>query len=320
MTMAFSNDYILDSERIVDVKQHEDYLFCPICRNPLWKPVSCKTCEKSFCKRCIDEWLRSQNAVQKRCPSSNCLYIEKRCSPLLNSLLSRVLARCQYSNFGCQQIVLYDSLVKHEDECEYRAGKCRGCKKELLEKDVKLHEQNCEQILIHCELCHCNIKQSTLKLHFIECSKKQLKLVKNDLTRELKKNETELRQTITSMDNDNRTTLKKFESDMKVLENTISWTHSTLLARLDTVGNQLELLHESNTFSLQEIDNINSSIKALEEQIKWNKATFATLEYKYNQQEQAKNDIQSKLLEMQERIDMLQNQQKQSKAIHESLR
>ncbi|CAF1315277.1 unnamed protein product [Didymodactylos carnosus] len=284
-----TDDYSLDEERIVDIKQHEDYLYCSICRNPLWKPVSCKACEKTFCRQCIQQWLSQKDC--NRCPF-NCKYEEKRCSPLLNSLLSKVRVICQYKDFGCQQIILYESLEKHEMECDYQTEQCHGCKKELLMKDLKQHEEYCDQILVHCDLCHCNIKQPQMKCHVVDCFKKQLKLARTDLTRLMEKYENENKSALktihqttqrlqeqyrilnSSIVNDTnelncdlvkvKSTLAEFQASIKILQNT-SHAQSMLLSKFTTIGSEVETSIKTNDNRFQAVDQrINETIQSID--------------------------------------------------------
>jgi hypothetical protein len=65
----------IDRNRIVNGDLVPDEYFCPICRNLLWKPRSCSTCQHLFCEKCIQTWIEN-SASGKRCP------------PYIQSLLS----------------------------------------------------------------------------------------------------------------------------------------------------------------------------------------------------------------------------------------
>ena len=151
----------LDPERINNRKgeydSNADLLTCMICQNILWKPVSCKNCENSFCSRCIETWIEKQgNRSQKQCPF-DCSYEQKRAPPVLNNLLSKLQIICSYAPRGCRQILSYDQLDAHENSCEYERTPCSICnllvsnrptaeKHNIRQCFQKIHKENPDQI------------------------------------------------------------------------------------------------------------------------------------------------------------------------------
>jgi hypothetical protein len=45
----------------------------------------------------------------------------------LNNLLSKLQIYCAYAPNGCQDVVLYDALEKHEETCQYERTPCQIC-------------------------------------------------------------------------------------------------------------------------------------------------------------------------------------------------
>ncbi len=120
-------------------------LLCCICQNVLWKPVACSTCENAFCASCIRTWTNKQNSFgQATCPF-HCRFQEKRAPPILNNLLSKLQIYCAYAPNGCQEVVLYDALEKHEETCQYERTPCRIC-----ETPVSHRDQNNKHDLRQC--------------------------------------------------------------------------------------------------------------------------------------------------------------------------
>jgi len=116
----------------------EDLIVCPICTNILWKPITCKTCENSFCLKCIRLWL---NQKANQCPF-NCHFQERKCLGILLKLLSKLKLSCENKINGCQISIDYEALEKHQlNECQFRFIKCLNCFKEILSKDFHIHQK-----------------------------------------------------------------------------------------------------------------------------------------------------------------------------------
>ncbi len=128
----------LEPNRICNNNRYSEVgseLLCCICQNVLWKPVACSTCENSFCADCMRTWTNKQNSSkQVTCPF-NCAFREKRAPPILNSLLSKLQIYCAYAPNGCDEVLSYDGLEKHEQECQYERTPCQICKKPVSHRD-----------------------------------------------------------------------------------------------------------------------------------------------------------------------------------------
>ncbi|CAF1214819.1 unnamed protein product [Adineta steineri] len=127
----------LDSSRIYVDGQYSGLgseLICSICHNVLWKPVACSTCENAFCVKCIRSWTDKQIDYRATCPF-NCVFKEKRVPPILNSLLSKLQFYCAYASNGCEQLLPYDALEKHEETCSYERIPCGICEKPISNRD-----------------------------------------------------------------------------------------------------------------------------------------------------------------------------------------
>jgi hypothetical protein len=78
-----------------------DYLDCSICRDLLWKPIACQTCETPFCSACIHQWLLNNPIT---CPNRCETYNERKCPPFIAKLLSQLQIACFYKSNGCKQV------------------------------------------------------------------------------------------------------------------------------------------------------------------------------------------------------------------------
>ncbi|CAF1253398.1 unnamed protein product [Didymodactylos carnosus] len=119
-----------------------------ICKNILWNPASRKAYENSFCSHCIKTWLGKKNICL-----FNCVFEERKPPAILMRFLSKLKFICRYKTIGCNEILLYDTLEKHERECEYQPVQCQGCKQNISKKNINEHKQQCEEIKIHCSEC-----------------------------------------------------------------------------------------------------------------------------------------------------------------------
>ena len=75
------------------------------------------------------------------------------------ALLCKFKIQCENKQNGCNEVLLYESFEKHQEQCEYQMKTCRGCQKNRLKKDLNQHEQNCGEIQIGCKRCSLVYKQ-----------------------------------------------------------------------------------------------------------------------------------------------------------------
>jgi high mobility group protein B1 len=137
--------------------------------------VSCEECGSYFCLQCINSWLDCSN---KKC-INRCEFKEKRASPVINRLLSKLKFYC--CNNGCVVETFYDDLEHHEKSCEYEKEICQGCKQSFLRKDLLEHTENCELIKKLCEKCQTVMKNLEYSQHkFGLCIEKQVEFLSQE--------------------------------------------------------------------------------------------------------------------------------------------
>lgn len=156
----------------------DDYISCPICCNVLWKPIACQTCENAFCKKCIRLWLKDN---PHKCPFQ-CRFQERKPSPILLKILSKLQLACRHKMNGCSAVCLYEALEKHEQqECGYRLIQCPVCSKEMLQKDVESHAaEDCPSKEVTCLKCGSAYQQRDGHTEE-ECIHAQVKLLEEKL-------------------------------------------------------------------------------------------------------------------------------------------
>ncbi|CAF0732411.1 unnamed protein product [Adineta steineri] len=168
----------ISSERIHgSTSVNVDYLECSICRDLLWKPIACQECETPFCSTCMDRWLDNGSIT---CPTRCETYIERKCPPFITKVLSRLQIICFYQTNGCQEILPYEALDKHEISCGYQFTKCPGCQLEMLKKDFLHHKESCELFPMTCKDCKFIYKRNEATTKHTEniCLRKQLERLK----------------------------------------------------------------------------------------------------------------------------------------------
>jgi hypothetical protein len=151
-----------------------DHLECSICLGLLWKPIACQTCQNLFCSACINQWLVKNPS---KCPNRCETYTERKCPPLVAKLLAQLQITCIYQLTGCNEILAYEALDKHQIECDYQLKKCPGCESEMLQKDLSNHMETCEFFEWICNDCKVMYKRSeaTTKHTKIICLRERLR-------------------------------------------------------------------------------------------------------------------------------------------------
>lgn len=105
--MALSQSSSSLSDRIENAHPGQTNLLeCPICKDILWKPVACQSCETPFCVLCIKRWLFSNS----KCPCGCEQFIERKCPRSINILLSDLQIACCYKPNGCNQVLLIQRI------------------------------------------------------------------------------------------------------------------------------------------------------------------------------------------------------------------
>jgi len=118
-------------------KENTDDLICPICFYIYRNPISCsdKKNSHSFCKECIDNYLKDNNNT---CPTCK-LNFEYKIKNEINNELNKLKFQCMFKNKGCNEIKSYSEYLNHINECKYFIGEyeCKIKKFNYNKKDLK---------------------------------------------------------------------------------------------------------------------------------------------------------------------------------------
>ncbi|CAF2931588.1 unnamed protein product [Rotaria sp. Silwood2] len=155
------------------------HLECSICHELVWKPVACQSCETPFCSTCIHQWLIKH---PNQCPSRCQTYTERKCPPFIAKLLSQLQIACFYQSSGCNQVISYEGLDKHEIECDFQSQECTGCQSQILKKDFDNHMSNCPSIELTCQDCKLVYRRGDADRKHTEniCLREQLRQLRDE--------------------------------------------------------------------------------------------------------------------------------------------
>ena len=170
--------YCINSYNKDDVIGNKNDIFdliCPICYNILKNPKRCslKPNSHSFCKECIDKYLKQSD----NCPICKG-YFEYKPNFEMEKVLRKIYFKCLYYKEGCTKILKYSEYFNHIDECQYKhiIYECKVEKFNYLKnnfvkcdfrgdiKAIEKHFKNCAFLKFKCIFCNDNI----LKINFRE--------------------------------------------------------------------------------------------------------------------------------------------------------
>lgn len=115
----------MSSDKLAVQTENIDLVKCPICMHIYYSPIACGNCLNHYCKLCIREWLKRNPGKCPLCKN----YREMRCVPMLKNMLDKLSFFCCNKESGCEEILNYESVSKHEDKCEFKIEVCSiyGC-------------------------------------------------------------------------------------------------------------------------------------------------------------------------------------------------
>ena len=165
-----------NSDNLID-KHNNENLICAICLNVLKNPISCsdKNNCHSFCKECIDEYLKESN----NCPTCKENFEYKK-NYLLNNKLVKLNFNCAFKNEGCNSIIPYSDYLNHINNCKYNDDSTYECTimkynynyKEFKKcgytgnkVDIENHFKLCAYIKCNCLFCNKFVLQMNLEEH-----------------------------------------------------------------------------------------------------------------------------------------------------------
>lgn len=173
----------LDPERVTGGSPSSE-LLCSICHSVFWKPIACTACENAFCAGCIRMWItKIDSNCQETCPF-HCTFKERKASPLLNTLLSKLKIYCAYRNNGCQEICNYDNLENHEQICQFEHVPCSVCRMRISQRESIDNKHDIRQCFSHVQQVHTDKQvqaQLIMLLNIIDKQNERIKMLEDRL-------------------------------------------------------------------------------------------------------------------------------------------
>ena len=166
-----------DKSRIVGLDQDQlEHFVCGICEDVLNDPIVTQCCRQSYCRQCIDEWLKDGMT----CPndSSAIAMGELREVPsFVVNFINKLRIKCKSYKKGCDVVVNIEDYVEHCENCIYSYCNICGCK-------APRHDHVCIDFLIDDninlmeELDRCKNEITSLKTYNERLSR-NLKILKS---------------------------------------------------------------------------------------------------------------------------------------------
>ena len=132
---VISNINYYDREYVIEKNINILDLICPICYYILKEPRFCSSNNNShsFCKECIDKYLKSNN----NCPIYKNKFENINKSEIENQL-HKLEFKCLFFKEGCTQIINYSKYFNHIYTCKYNnlIYKCQIDKYNYLKKRI----------------------------------------------------------------------------------------------------------------------------------------------------------------------------------------
>ena len=157
--------------RLIDLEKQENLLpilKCKICLNILLNPYDCSKCGNTFCFNCINK-LKQLN---KNCPFGCVDYEISPSSFAIKKFLEQLKFSCANKDNGCNEIINYNNLENHDNNCKFREIICPNiqCGKKIQWNLLKNHLQNeCEFSLFECQSCGIKLTRKELLEHSKIC-------------------------------------------------------------------------------------------------------------------------------------------------------
>ena len=152
-----------DKSRIVGLDQDQlEHFLCGICENVLNDPIVTQCCRQSYCRQCIEEWLKDGMI----CPNDNHA-IEMGDSiqvpRFVVNFINELRIKCKSYKKGCDHVVNIENYDEHWENCKFRCCDICGCK-DPDHQHVCLDHVITENIKLKEELNKCKDEMITQKI------------------------------------------------------------------------------------------------------------------------------------------------------------
>ena len=245
--------------RLIDEDNHKNFfelIKCKICFNILKNPYDCTICGNTFCHNCINQLL-IQN---KKCPFTCVNFKIKPSSYYITSYLNKLQFSCLNKENGCDEIISYNNIDKHDQECKYFYTKCPNiqCGKKMKWTLLENHLKNeCEYSVLNCTYCSKELCRYEYDEHIKNCNEIRASINNNIENIDSKVNEFE--NLISSLPDLKEVSLVSF---LKILLYQVNLNNKVINSKFDSLKKEIEGIHKDiNDINKQLISNsINLSL------------------------------------------------------------
>ena len=146
--------YYLDPDHVIlrEGEQIDSVLLCSICQGILINPQECRSCQRSYCFSCINEWRTRSTHCPNLCKKP--LYVQAHL--IIRNLLDKLIFRCR--NDACHEKLSYTAKIKREHEI--------NC---IIDDSTSILNLNRGQIEISCTFCDTKFPLKEIKDHEAAC-------------------------------------------------------------------------------------------------------------------------------------------------------
>lgn len=158
-----------------------DALYCAICKNPFYRPVTTIACGHTFCFSCLDTYLTTKQARDEApCPMCRSTLrftpsahaplaeqVSNPCNRIIDDLLGQAVVKCPNKGGLCGWEGFRSLAEKHvRDECDYTLVPCAeiDCLQKMSRGSAYLLK-GCLHRKEQCAYCHLSIDMSRLYEH-----------------------------------------------------------------------------------------------------------------------------------------------------------
>eukprot|EP00347_Sterkiella_histriomuscorum_P024278 403331685 len=131
---------VLDVDRVnnkEELKEFIEAVQCLICLGIVRDPaMECSTCNRPFCKLCLDSWQRHNRTCPMRCERPQFQKIHRT----IKNILTKFRFQCKFESMGCLELPYYDKLSKHEQNCTYEIETCEKCQIQMRIVEKSTHD------------------------------------------------------------------------------------------------------------------------------------------------------------------------------------
>ena len=115
-----------DKSKIVGSNASDlDEFLCGICHDVLNKPVVTQCCRQTYCRDCVEGWLKRQTT----CPNDRKSLTINGLSEvprLVINVINKMQIKCDYSDKGCPEVITIGTKVEHVEMCMFKHNKTGG--------------------------------------------------------------------------------------------------------------------------------------------------------------------------------------------------